>query len=352
MKVFVACLSFVLALYGCGGGGGGSGREVMIIPPGNRAPTAVRAFSNLSLTHEPGNPQRWRSEGFDTYFADPDLDRLSYSSSVSKQGVASAAVGGGNPNFLRVETIRAGTAVVTVNASDPFGHSVSQSFTVTVHEERPRPPNRAPTAVRTFSNLSLTHEPGNPQRWLSEELGTYFTDPDLDRLGYVASTSNNSVAGAGISFYLSDPEPSYLSVNTNRAGTAVITVEASDPFGLSVSQSFTVTVHEENPRPPNRAPTAVRAFSNLSLTHEPGNPQRWRIEDLDAYFADPDLDSLAYGAISSNDSVAGASIGYSSALGLHYMIVHTFSTGTAVITVEVSDPSGLSVSQSFRVTVN
>ena len=353
MKVFVACLSFVLALYGCGGGGGGgSGREVMIVPPGNRAPTALRAFSNLSLTHEPGNPQRWRSEGFDTYFADPDLDRLAYGSSVSKQGVASAAVGGGNPNFLIVETIRAGTAVVTVNASDPFGLSVSQSFTVTVHEERPRPPNRAPKAVRAFSDISLTHEPGNRQQWLSEDLDTYFTDPDLDRLGYVASTSNNSVAGAGISFYLSDPEPSYLDIRTNRAGTAVITVEASDPFGLTVSQSFTVTVHEENPRPPNRAPTVVRTFSNLSLTYERGNPQQWRLEDLDNYFADPDLDSLSYGAISSNDSVANAGIGYSSRLGSHYMIVYTYSTGTAVITVRVTDPSGLRVTQSFTVTVN
>ncbi len=342
---------FVLTLSGCGGGGGGSGREVMITPPGNRAPAAQRAFSNLSLTHEPGNPQRWRSEGFDTYFTDPDLDSLGYSSSVSKQGVASAGVAGSNPNYLVMETIRAGTAVVTVNASDPFGLSVSQSFTVTVHEEKPRPPNRAPTAVRAFSNLSLTHEPGNPQRWLSEDLSTYFTDPDLDRLGYVASTSNNSVAGAGISFFLSDPDPSYLSVNTNRAGTAVITVEASDPFGLTVSQSFTVTVHEEKPRPPNRAPMAVRAFSDITLTHEPGNPQRWRLEGLDTYFTDPDLDSLAYGVVSSNDSVAGASIGYSSNLGLHYMIVNTVSAGTAVITLSVTDPSGLSVSQSFTVTV-
>ena len=105
----------------------------MIMPPGNRAPTAVRAFSNLSLTHEPGNPQRWRSEGLDTYFADPDLDRLGYSSFSSDSGVASAAVGGGNPNFLIVETIRAGTAIITVNVSDPFGLSVSQSFMVTVN---------------------------------------------------------------------------------------------------------------------------------------------------------------------------------------------------------------------------
>ena len=133
MKVFVACLSFVLALYGCGGGGGGgSGREVMIISPGNRAPTVVRAFSNLSLTHEPGNPQRWRSEGLDTYFTDPDLDPLGFSATSSKQGVASAAVGGGGPNFLTVETYRAGTTVITVQASDPNGLTVSQRFTVTV----------------------------------------------------------------------------------------------------------------------------------------------------------------------------------------------------------------------------
>ena len=215
----------------------------MITPPGNRAPSAVRAFSDITLTHEPGNPQRWRSEGFDTYFTDPDLDSLGYSSSVSRQGVASAAVGVDfshpDTNFLVVETLRAGTTVVTVNASDPFGLSVSQSFMVTVLEDKPRPPNRAPTAVRAFSDITLTHEPGNPQRWRSEGFDAHFTDPDLDRLGYSATSSNNGVASAGIAA----GNPNYLVVRTVRAGTAVITVQASDPFGLSVSQSFTVTVH-------------------------------------------------------------------------------------------------------------
>ena len=342
---------FVLTLSGCGGGGGGSGREVMITPPGNRAPAAVRAFSDITLTHEPGNPQRWRSEGFDTYFTDPDLDSLGYSSSVSRQGVASAAVAGGTPNYLVVETIRAGTTVVTVRASDPFGLSVSQSFTVTVREDRPRSPNRAPTAVRPFSDITLTHEPGNPERWISEDLSTYFADPDLDRIGYIASESRQGVASASIGFYISNPGSNFLVVDTIRAGTTVVTVEASDPFGRTVSQSFTVTVLEETPRPPNRAPTAVRAFSDITLTHEPGNPERWRLDGLDTYFTDPDLDSLGYSAISSNDSVANASIGYSSNLGSHYMIVHTYSAGTAVITVRVRDPFGLSVSQSFTVTV-
>ena len=210
--------------------------------PPNRAPTALRAFSDITLTHEPGNPQRWRSEGFDTYFTDPDLDSLAYSSSTSRQGVAGAAIGGSGPNYLTVRTIRAGTTVVTVEASDPFGLSVSQSFTVTVLEETPRPPNRAPTAVRAFSDITLTHVPGNPQRWMSEELSTYFTDPDLDTIGYIASVSRQGVAGAGIGFYLSNPGPSFLVVRTIRAGTTVVTVEASDPFGLTVTQSFKVTV--------------------------------------------------------------------------------------------------------------
>ena len=110
-------LVLTLTLPGCGGGGGGSGTEVMITPPRNGAPTALRAFSDITLTHEPGNPQRWRSEGFDTYFTDPDLDSLAYSSSTSRQGVASAAIGGSGPNYLTVRTIRAGTTVVTVEAS-------------------------------------------------------------------------------------------------------------------------------------------------------------------------------------------------------------------------------------------
>ena len=137
LKFAVSIVLLVMAFTGLascgGGGGGGSGREVMIIPPANRAPTALRAFSDITLTHEPGNPQRWRSEGFDTYFADPDLDRLGYSATSSNNGVASAGIAGSNPNYLVVRTVRAGTAVITVRVRDPFGLTVSQSFTVTVH---------------------------------------------------------------------------------------------------------------------------------------------------------------------------------------------------------------------------
>ena len=324
----------------------------MIIPPANRGPAAVRAFSDITLTHEPGNPQRWRSEGFDTYFTDPDLDSLGYSSSASRQGVASAGVAGGTPNYLVVETIRAGTTVVTVNASDPFGRSVSLSFTVTVLEDRPRPPNRAPTAVRAFSDITLTHEPGNPQRWRSEGFDTYFADPDLDRLGYSSSVSRQGVASAAVGVDFSHPDTNFLIVETLRAGTTVVTVNVSDPFGLSVSQSFTVTVLEDRPRPPNRAPTAVRAFSDITLTHEPGNPQRWRSEGFDTYFADPDLDRLGYSSSVSRQGVASAAVGVDfSHPDTNFLIVETIRAGTAIVTVHASDPFGRTVSQSFTVTV-
>ena len=108
----------------------------MIIPPGNRAPTVARAFSNLSLTYEPGNPQQWLSEDLDTYFRDPDLDPLGYSATSSNQGVASVRVRSNDinpgPNFLVVDTHRAGTTVITVLVADLSGLSVSQRFTVTV----------------------------------------------------------------------------------------------------------------------------------------------------------------------------------------------------------------------------
>ena len=346
-------------LVSCGGGGGGSGREVMIIPPGNRAPTVAQAFSNLSFTHEPANPQEWLSEDLDTYFRDPDLyDSLGYHATSSNQGVAGAGIRSNRfspgTHFLVVTPYRAGTTVITVVASDISGLSVSQRFTVTVHEENPRPPNRAPTVAQAFSNLSFTHEPANPQEWLSEDLETYFRDPDLyDSLGYHVTSSNQGVAGAGIRSNRFSPGPHFLVVTPYRAGTTVITVVASDISGLSVSQRFTVTVHEENPRPPNRAPTVAQAFSNLSLTHEPANPQEWLSEDLETYFRDPDLyDSLGYHVTSSNQGVAGAGIReYLSNPGTHFLVVTPHRAGTTVITVVASDISGLSVSQRFTVTV-
>ena len=246
----LVALVFTLTLPGCGGGGGGSrsgGKDVMIMPPANRAPTAGQAFANISLTYESGNPGRWRSNGLDTYFSDPDSDSLSYTASSSNQGVAGAVIGESLPPVLVVETRGAGSAVITVTAADPSGLTASQSFTVTTTLE-----NQPPAVARTFENITLTLTDDDPStgRWASGYLDAYFSDPEGGALNYKWQSSDENVAVVRIDNELQPPSgtnagtPLGLVVEARGAGIATVSVTATDPHGASTTQRFSIGVSD------------------------------------------------------------------------------------------------------------
>ena len=149
-------LSVAVGLSGlssCGGGGGSSrpatkpGDEVIITPPGNRAPVVSRAFENIVLPFAPGS--EWESEPLGNYFSDPDDDTLRFSADTDSSQVASVELS--NTGLLIVRAQGAGAATITVTATDPDGLSVAQSFRVTTTLD-----NRSPTAARTFADIALT----------------------------------------------------------------------------------------------------------------------------------------------------------------------------------------------------
>ena len=272
----------------------------------NRAPEATDSIP--AQTIEVGD-----SVSFDLadHFSDPDGDALTYVASSSATGVASASVSG---TVLAVEGVSAGTATVTVTASDPDGLSAEQTFDVTV-------PNRAPEA--TDSIPARTIEVGDS---VSFDLANHFSDPDGDALTYVASSSAPGVASASVS-------GAVLAVAGVSVGTATVTVTASDPDGLSAEQAFEVTV-------PNRAPEATDGIP--AQTIEVGDSVSF---DLADHFSDPDGDALMYAASSSAPGVASVSVS-----GTNVAIAGV-AAGTATVTVTVSDPDGLSAEQAFEVTV-
>ena len=182
-------------------------------------------------------------------------------------------------------------------------------------------PNRAPATVGTISDLTLSA--GDTE---SVDVSSYFNDPDGDGLSYTAETSDAEVATTSVS-------GSTVTVTGVAAGMATVTVTASDPGGLSASQSFEVTVL-------NRAPEAVGTIPDLTL--RTGDTEN---VDVSSYFNDPDADALIYAATSSDAGVATASVS-GSTVTLH----RGGGVGVATITVTASDPGGLSASQSFRVT--
>ena len=192
---------------------------VAVVTP-NRAPEAVGSIPAQSLA-----PGRTVTLDVSGYFRDPDGDALTYTAATSNAGVASVSI---SDSSLTVTGVAEGTATVTVTAADPGGLTAVQSAAVTVVT-----PNRAPEAVGTIPAQSL-----NPGQARTVDVSSYFRDPDGDALTYTAVTSNARVVSASMS-------GRSLTVTGVAEGTATVTVTATDPDGLTATQTVAVTV--ENP---------------------------------------------------------------------------------------------------------
>ena len=187
----------------------------------------------------------------------------------------------------------------------------------------PTPANRAPTASTAIPDQSV--EEGTQ---VAVNVAGAFSDPDGDALRYGATSDASSVATASVS-------GSDVTLTGEAPGSATITVTATDPGGLSVTQTFEVTVTSAN-----RAPTASTAIPDQSV--EEGTQVAVNVAGA---FSDPDGDALRYGATSDASSVATASVSGSD------VTLTGEAPGSATITVTATDPGGLSVTQTFEVTV-
>ncbi len=156
------------------------------------------------------------------FFTDPDGQPLSYTAVSSNQGVATSTVDG---SAVTVAGVAAGTATITVTATDPGGLTAQHRFSVTV-----RAANAAPEVVSTIPDLSLTVD--EVRTWRGAD---HFRDPNGDPLTYAAGSSNAAVVLAVVS-------GAEFGVGAVSVGSAVVTVTASDPGGLSAQISFRVTV--------------------------------------------------------------------------------------------------------------
>jgi len=245
------------------------------------------------------------------YFSDPDGDALSYSTASSDTTTATATASG---NAVTVSAVAAGTATISVTATDADAASASQTFQVTV-------PNRAPERTGTIPDSELAV--GDSAVF---DLEGYFRDPDGDTLRYTSETSNGAVATASV-------WGSTLTVRASAKGHTMIFVAVADPGGLTVADSFNVTV-------PNQAPVVTATIPAQGLTV--GEVREWTGSE---HFADPDGDALTYAAGTTDASIVLAIVS-----GRDFGIV-AVAPGTATVTVTVTDGDGLSASQGFRVTV-
>ncbi len=272
-------------------------------PPAATAPIPAqtlhkRETTGLDLTH---------------HFHDPDADLLQVEVASTDTLVATATADG---TTLTVRAGATGEATLTVTVTDPGGLSAEQSFTVTVL-------NRAPVAVGVLGGLSM--DAGGVEVLRAP---SYFSDPDGDDLSYSAGTTDAGIATASAT-------GSSVIVRGVRAGRTTLTITATDPDGLSATQSAEVEVS-----PPPPGPEAVGTIPNASIMS--GD----EIEiDVAPYFRHPDGHPLTYTAGTSSTGIATVGMLRST------LRVKGVSQGTATITVIASDPNGQTAVQQFRVRV-
>ena len=269
------------------------------------------------------------------YFTDPDRQQLTFKASSSDPEVVKVDV---SANTLTIEPLAIGEATIQVTATDSEELSISQTFEITVTEPAPR--NRPPVIDEQIPDQVLT-ERGVDRNLV---LSPYFSDPDDDVLRYEAdgfdpSILRISVVNPGAQGFIPT-----LIMDPGKDGTTEVSVTATDPDGLSVTQTFQVTV-----RNVNRGPflTDSLTFRDFVLGGDP-----WRI-DLSEVFADPDDDRLTYTySFFSCESAPNRDINVLTVqITANVMTVTPTEQGHCIMTVTATDPGGLSWSDTVFVTV-
>lgn len=277
----------------------------------NQDPVAVGTIPPQTLTE--GDTVTIDASGF---FSDPDGDALTYVATSSNTAAVTASVAG---SMVTVVAVAEGTATVTVTASDPDGASAMQEAMVTVEAA-----NRAPVAVGEIPDLALVEG----QEPFVSPIDLFFMDPDGDSLTYAAESSDTAVVTVSMAANI-------ITVVVVGAGEAMVTITATDPGGLSATQTATVTVTALN-----RAPELTDTIPHQTLA--PGDTLNL---DVSNTFTDPDGDTLTFTVMSDDTSVATVSVD-----GAMVMVV-AVDVGSAFITVTATDPGGLSASQTFATSV-
>ena len=149
------------------------------------------------------------------------------------------------------------------------------------------------------------------------DLSDYFTDPDGDHLVYrVANPAIVTVAVTG----------SIMAVTPVAVGTGAATVRATDPLGLHVEQTFTVTVSAAD-----SAPVVTHPIADMTLTVG----GRSETVTLSSHFQDPEQGELTFSASSGDTAVSTATVTDD------VLTVTAAAAGSASVTVRATDQNGL-----------
>ena len=192
---------------------------------GNQQPTVVTSIPDQSATE--GVAFSLDASG---NFSDPEGANLSYAATGFPASITmnAAGVASGTPGAADV-----GSWNVTVTATDPGGLFVQDTFALTVASG-----NQAPVL-----NPSIGAHSGTVGTAVNIDVSGNFSDPDGDALTFsgTGAPSSLSISAAGVV----SGTPVAADV-----GTHSITITATDPGGLSASDTFVLTISEAAPPPP------------------------------------------------------------------------------------------------------
>jgi hypothetical protein len=309
---------------------------VAAIPPANQSPTksaipdqSIVFGSTATLT-------------LSMYFDDPDDDALTYTAVSDTEAVATVSKPDAN-SMITITAVGAGSADITVTATDEKSDPVSLTFSVMVAAIPPA--NQSPTksaipdqSIVFGSTATLT-------------LSMYFDDPDDDALTYTAVSDTEAVAT------VSKPDAnSMITITAVRVGDATITVTAADADNDPVAATFEVTVTAA----PNMAPTVKGdGLPPIKMVFDADESVvEVRDIDLSEYFEDPESYPLVFSASLTADPAGAAEIveatGMSKPDGTDFdklLSIDLKATGTATVTVTARDNADLKASDTFTITI-
>ena len=220
----------------------------------------------------------------------------------------------------------------TYTARDEDGDTATLTFNITITADGtvepppppPPPPNNAPVLLASAGDQTLLVD---ERRTLT--IADLFNDPDRDVLSYTATADDSSVVTVDID------STERLTLTGVALGEANVTITASDGRGGEASDTFTVTVVQQNESPVVRTP----------LTDQTITVDQTRQVDVSGAFTDANGDALTYTAVSADETVVTVAVAGNT------LTLTGVSAGAAGVTVTADDGYGGAASDQFTVTV-
>ena len=235
-----------------------------------------------------------------------------------------------------------GSITITITATDGSAQSITDTFQLTVNNTNTAPVLDNPIADQT----SLQDDVFS----FTFPADTFSDDDAGDSISYTSIQADGSTLPLWLTFD-ADNRTFTGTPSNYDVGMYTITVIAEDTLGLTAEDSFYLTITDVNDAP--EISDIYKDVSTISLTGLAIDEDS-SVNDITFAINDIDDTNLTVSLISTNTTlVPNSSMDYSCTNGSCTMSLTPVAdgNGSAIITVIVTDPQGLTASNSFDLTV-